>query len=118
MAGCVLGDVGSIHGLDLLAGPLQVVLPHNHTPSDAWRPGVLPADAADMQRAALTCSILANLAVRSDAWPASRHTSVGLVCCTEWKSQEERFVLVVSRGQRARTLQSALHRREKETLLC
>lgn len=63
---------GSIHGLDLLAGPLQVVLPHNHTPSDAWRGSdVLPADA-DMQRAALTCSILANLAVRSDAWPASR----------------------------------------------
>lgn len=54
------------------AGPLQVVLPHNHASSDAWRGSDVPPADVDMERADLTCSILANLALTADAQPASR----------------------------------------------
>lgn len=42
---------------------------------------------------------------------------VGMSCRAERYRQEE-HVLVASRGQKVRTVQSALHQREKEKLLC
>ena len=77
---------------------------------------VLPADA-DVGSAGLAGSVLADPALTADARLPLGPAWVGMSCCAERYRQEE-HVLVASRGQKVRTVQSALHPREKEKLLC